>query len=74
MEIALAVLLVLSFPIIAIVGLVIAIGARDRVRTLEQRFAGFQRRQPGPARPVPAPPAAIPAEPPLRTAAASAQT
>lgn len=46
MEIALAVLLVLSFPIIAIVGLVIAIGARDRVRTLEQRFADFQRARP----------------------------
>ena len=43
MEIALAVLLVLSFPIIAIAGLVIAIGARDRVRTLEQRFADFQK-------------------------------
>ena len=42
MEIALAVLLVLSFPIIAIAGLVIAIGARDRVRTLGQRFADFQ--------------------------------
>ncbi len=38
MEIALAVLLVLSFPIIAIAGLVIAIGARDRVRILETTF------------------------------------
>lgn len=46
MEIALAVLLVLSFPIVAIVGLVIAIGARDRVRLLEQRFADFQKAQP----------------------------
>jgi uncharacterized membrane protein len=46
MEIALAVLLVLSFPVIAIAGLVIAIGARDRVRTLEQRFADFQRARP----------------------------
>ncbi len=43
MEIALAVLLVLAFPIIAIAGLVIAIGARDRVRILEQRFADFQK-------------------------------
>jgi hypothetical protein len=77
MEIALAVLLVLSIPIIAITGLVIATGARDRVPALEQRFAGFHRRQPGPARPAPLPPAAIPAEPlpRLRTAAAaSAQT
>ena len=46
MEIALAVLLVLSFPVIAIAGLVIAIGARDRVRTLEQRFADFQKSSP----------------------------
>ncbi len=46
MEIALAVLLVLSFPIIAIAGLVIAIGARDRVRSLEQRFADFQKGRP----------------------------
>ncbi len=43
MEIALAVLLVLSFPIIAIAGLVIAIGARERVRVLEQRFAEIQK-------------------------------
>jgi uncharacterized membrane protein len=43
MEIALAVLLVLSFPIIAIAALVIAIGARDRLRILEQRFADFQK-------------------------------
>jgi hypothetical protein len=46
MEITLLVLLVLSFPVIAIAGLVIAIGARDRVRTLEQRFADFQRARP----------------------------
>src|SRR5262245_14266524 len=56
MEIALAVLLVLSFPIIAIAGLVIAIGARDRVRVLEQRFADFQRPQPASAAPSAAPP------------------
>lgn len=43
MEIALAVLLVLSFPIIAIAGLVIAIGARERIRVLEQRFAEIQK-------------------------------
>ena len=46
MEIALAVLPVLSFSIIAIAGLVIAIGARDRVRVLEQRFADFQKARP----------------------------
>jgi hypothetical protein len=45
MDIALAVLPVLSSPIIAIPGLVIAVGARDRVRALEQRFADFQKRQ-----------------------------
>jgi uncharacterized membrane protein len=43
MEIALAVLLVLSFPIIAIAGLVIALGVRERVRVLEQRFAEIQK-------------------------------
>ena len=58
MEIALIVLLVLSFPIIAIAGLVIAIGARDRVRALEQRFADFQR-----ARPISAAPAAVSPQP-----------
>jgi uncharacterized membrane protein len=64
MEIALAVLLVLSLPIIAIAGLVIAIGARDRVRTLEQRFADFQKSRPAAAAAVPqsqapAPPAGV---------------
>jgi uncharacterized membrane protein len=54
MEIALAVLLVLSFPIIAIAALVIAIGARDRLRILEQRFADFQKGS------LAAPPAAAP--------------
>ncbi|MPZ37783.1 MAG: DUF2339 domain-containing protein [Rhizobiales bacterium] len=74
MEIALAVLLVLSFPIIAIVGLVIAMGARDRARVLEQRFADFQKAQPAapasaeapqPPRRHPAPPspADVPVEP-----------
>ena len=53
MEIALAVLLVLSFPIIAIAGLVIAIGARDRVRALEQRFADFQKSRPAAAAAAP---------------------
>jgi uncharacterized membrane protein len=47
MEIALIVLLVMSFPVIAIAGLVIAIGTRNQVRVLEQRFAEFQRRGPG---------------------------
>ena len=60
MEIALAVLLVLSFPIIAIAGLVIAIGARERVRVLEQRFADFQK-----VRPISA--AAAAPEPPVAT-------
>jgi hypothetical protein len=46
MEIALAVLLVLSFPVVAIAGLVVAIGARERVRVLEQRFADFQKIRP----------------------------
>ena len=61
MEIALAVLLVLSFPIIAIAGLVIAIGTRERVRVLEQRFVDFQK-----ARPISAAAAAA-SEPPAAT-------
>jgi uncharacterized membrane protein len=65
MEIALAVLLVLSFPIIAIAGLVIAIGARDRVRTLEQRFADFQRARPADSTAAAAPPQ--PQTPPVAT-------
>ena len=69
MEIALVVLLVLSFPIIAIAGLVIAIGARDRVRTLEQRFADFQGRQ----RPARCPPPPLEPLPALQTFAASAR-
>jgi hypothetical protein len=72
MEITLLVLLVLSFPVIAIAGLVIAIGARDRVRTLEQRFADFQTARPtdSTALPPPAVPLARLLPPP---AAASAQ-
>lgn len=62
MEIALAVLLVLSLPIIAIADLVIAIGARDRATALEQRFADFQRRRTEPVHPAPPPSVAIPAE------------
>jgi uncharacterized membrane protein len=65
MEIALAVLLVLSFPIIAIAGLVIAIGTRERVRVLEQRFADFQKARPiSAAAAVPEPPAATIVPPP----------
>jgi hypothetical protein len=74
MEIALAVLLVLPFPVIAIAGLVITIGARDRVRTLEQRFADFQGRQPQPLRPISASAVVIPAELLPPTAAAPAWT
>lgn len=58
MEIALAVLLVLSFPTSAIAGLVIAVSARDRVRALEQCFADFQT-----ARPTDSDAAAAPAQP-----------
>jgi uncharacterized membrane protein len=59
----LLVLLVLAFPVIAIVGLVIAIGARDRVRILEAQFATFKNAHPQAAAavssPAEAPPAAI---------------
>ena len=74
MEIGLAALLVLSFPVIAVAVLVIAVGARGRARSLEQCFADFQGRQRDPIRPFLAALAAIPSEllPPPPTAAASA--
>ena len=43
MEILFIVLLVLAFPVIAIVGLVIAVGVRGRVATLETKFAALQQ-------------------------------
>ena len=46
MEFVFFALLLLSFPIIAIVGLVIAVGARDRVRALETKFDTFQESLP----------------------------
>jgi len=53
----LLVLLVLAFPVIAIVGLVIAIGARDQVRTLQAQFEAFKKDAPrfatAAARPAP---------------------
>jgi uncharacterized membrane protein len=84
MEILFLVLLALSFPVIAIVGLVIAIGARDRVRSLEARFDKFQKQHaavpdaapmretaPEPQRPAAAPAAPPPPAEPARTPAAA---
>ncbi len=62
MEILLG-LVALAFPILAIVGIVMAVGTRDRLRALEFRLAGIERRAAG----LSAPPAAAerqPAEPP----------
>jgi uncharacterized membrane protein len=70
MEIALAVLLVLSFPVIAIVALVLAIGARDRVRLLEAQFAAFKKLQPVGAAATMAPPATAPMPTPQPSQAA----
>jgi uncharacterized membrane protein len=64
----LLILLVLAFPVIAIVGLVIAIGARDRVRILEGEFASYKKAHPAAvafSSPTEAPPVATsPAVPP----------
>ena len=56
-------LVALAFPILAIVGIVMAVGTRDRLRALEFRLAGIERRAAG----LSAPPAAAErqsAEPP----------
>ena len=66
MEFLLLGLLLLSFPIIAIVALVKTINITDRLRALEQRFAALERRvaaAPGAAPPPPETPAAEPPEP-----------
>ena len=47
MEFVFIALLLLAFPIIAIVALVMAVGARDRIRSLETKFDTFQKGLPG---------------------------
>jgi uncharacterized membrane protein len=82
--IILLVLLLLAFPIIAIVALVKAVGLGDQLRRLETRLAGLERRTaapepaPSPAAPVaepvppkPAEPAAAPPQPEPPIAAVS---
>ncbi|MCC6888219.1 MAG: DUF2339 domain-containing protein [Hyphomicrobiales bacterium] len=64
MNIALLVLLVLSFPVIAIAALTIAIGARGRVRILEHRFAEFQKATVAGVSPQPPPTESAAAQPP----------
>ena len=49
MEIALLVLLVLAFPVIAIAALVIAIGAREHARSLDFRFTQLEKARPAAA-------------------------
>ena len=69
--IILLVLVALAFPVIAIVALVIAIGAQGRVETLERRFAALEwPRAQGPATTAATPPATAAASaPPPRPAA-----
>jgi uncharacterized membrane protein len=75
MEFLLLGLLLLSFPIIAIVALVKAINLSDRLRGLEQRFAALELRLAGAPGAAPvereAPPAPSPAMPPASEPVAS---
>ncbi len=57
--IGLLILLALAFPAMAIAGLVVAIGARNRLQRLEQRFASLEGRLTGMA------PTAAPMPPPM---------
>src|ERR1700752_1045827 len=60
----LLVLLLLAFPIAAIVGVVLAISTRDRLRGLERRLAMIERRLEG-LGPTPAPRSSVePSTPP----------
>jgi uncharacterized membrane protein len=79
MNFMLLALLLLSFPIITIVALVIAVGVRDRVRRLEDHMAALERRisaaptvamEPEPAQSTITPePVAPPIAEPMKTAA-----
>jgi len=54
---SLLIALVIAFPVLAIVALVLAIGARERVRKLELRLAGLEGQLSGGAlQPAPPPP------------------
>ncbi|MBX9824431.1 MAG: DUF2339 domain-containing protein [Xanthobacteraceae bacterium] len=78
MEFVLLGLLLLSFPVIAIVALVKSINAGDRLRTMEARFQALEARLAGApdAAPIrtPSPAAPSPAEPPPAPAAAPVDT
>jgi len=54
MEFVLLALLILAFPIMAIVALVKSVGQGDRLRQLEGRFAALEARLAGGAAPAPA--------------------
>jgi uncharacterized membrane protein len=73
-------LVILTFPILAIVALVMAIGARGRVNALELRLAALERRPapaaapapaPAPPQPEPRPVAATPPPPPITVSPAA---
>ena len=64
MEFVLIGLLLLSFPIIAIVALVKSINLAQQLQTMEQRFEALERRLAGASGAVPAPPQPSPVPPP----------
>jgi len=70
-EVVLIGLVVLTFPILAIAALVMAIGARARVNALEVRLAALERRPAQAAAPSVTPPAPAPPQPEPRPAAAT---
>src|SRR5262245_23410446 len=70
MEFVLIGLLLLSFPIIAIVALVKSINLAERLRTIEQRFEVLELRLAGAPGAAPAPPPPSPSASPAATTAA----
>jgi uncharacterized membrane protein len=64
-------LVVLAFPILAIVALVTASGTREQIRALERRLIALERErmQAAPAEPAAAPPVSVPQAPTPREAA-----
>ena len=84
----LGILLLLAIPVVAIAAFVMVVGARDRVRILEARFAALEQRftqagpaaapaapspaAPEPTAPPPTPPRQAPAAPPAEEEADAA--
>jgi predicted membrane protein DUF2339 len=66
---SLLIVLVIAFPVLAIVGLVLAVGARERIRRLELRLAGLEGRLAGLAGEIPSPAPVAPPVPEVLPAA-----